>query len=147
MSIEVDIPPIAASNHEAARLADLTEGVAGEFSPFEELHGLSIDAPTWTPPSSPTAGATVWSRCRTPTRQLLRASHASRLVPTYREMSRVAMLIALREKNRNFVAALLDGGLVNPDLIATGLMMVSSDHPTAPSRCGRSRGGNFRTSR
>jgi hypothetical protein len=26
-----------------ARLADLIEGVAGEFSPFEELHGFSID--------------------------------------------------------------------------------------------------------
>ena len=43
MSIEVDILPIADSNDETARLADLIEGVAGEFSPFEELHGFSID--------------------------------------------------------------------------------------------------------
>lgn len=43
MSIEVDILPIADSNDETARLADLIEGVAGELSPFEELHGFSID--------------------------------------------------------------------------------------------------------
>ena len=43
MSIEVDILPIADSNEETARLADLIEGVAGELSPFEEFHGFSID--------------------------------------------------------------------------------------------------------
>jgi hypothetical protein len=43
MSVEVDILPIANSNDETARLADLIEGVAGEFSTFEELHGFSID--------------------------------------------------------------------------------------------------------
>jgi hypothetical protein len=43
MSIEVDILPMAETNDETARLADLIEGVAGEFSPFEELHGFSID--------------------------------------------------------------------------------------------------------
>jgi hypothetical protein len=43
MSVEIDILPIADDNEEIGRLADLIEGVAGEFSPFEELHGLSID--------------------------------------------------------------------------------------------------------
>lgn len=43
MSMEVDILPIADDNDETARLADLIEGVAGEFSPFEDLHGFSID--------------------------------------------------------------------------------------------------------
>ena len=41
MSVEVDILPIANSNDETARLVDLIEGVAGEFSTFEELHGFS----------------------------------------------------------------------------------------------------------
>jgi hypothetical protein len=41
-SVEIDILPIA-GNSETKRLADLIEGVAGEFSPFEELHGFSID--------------------------------------------------------------------------------------------------------
>jgi hypothetical protein len=43
MSVDVDILPIADCNDETARLADLIEGVAGEFSTFEELHGFSID--------------------------------------------------------------------------------------------------------
>jgi len=43
MSVEVDILPIAGDNGETARLADVIEGVAGEFSPFEELHGFCID--------------------------------------------------------------------------------------------------------
>ena len=52
MSIEVDILPIAHTNDETARLADLIEGVAGEFSPFEELHGFSIDGADRTGDSS-----------------------------------------------------------------------------------------------
>jgi hypothetical protein len=39
-SVEVDILPIADSNDETARLADLIGGVAGEFSTFEELHAF-----------------------------------------------------------------------------------------------------------
>ncbi len=36
MSVEVDILPIVNSNDETGRLADLIEGVAGEFSTSEE---------------------------------------------------------------------------------------------------------------
>jgi hypothetical protein len=43
MSLEVDVLPIAPSNAETAELADLMEGVAGEWSPFEQQHGFSID--------------------------------------------------------------------------------------------------------
>jgi hypothetical protein len=43
MSVEVDILPIPESNDETAHLADLIVGVAGEFSPFEDLHDFSID--------------------------------------------------------------------------------------------------------
>jgi len=43
MSVEIDILPISDDNAETERLADLNEGVAGEFSPFEELHGFGID--------------------------------------------------------------------------------------------------------
>jgi len=39
----VDILPIADTNAETARLADLIEGVAGEFASFEERHGFTID--------------------------------------------------------------------------------------------------------
>ena len=43
MSVEIDILPLADDSDETARLADLIEGVAGEWSPFEEQHGFSID--------------------------------------------------------------------------------------------------------
>ena len=43
MSMEIDVLPIADTNEETARLADDIEGVAGELSPFEEMHGFSID--------------------------------------------------------------------------------------------------------
>lgn len=43
-SVEIDVLPIADNTSEIARLADEIEGAAGEFSPFEQLHGFSIDA-------------------------------------------------------------------------------------------------------
>lgn len=39
MSVEVDVLPISDNNTVTAELADLIEGVAGEWSPFEEQHG------------------------------------------------------------------------------------------------------------
>ena len=42
MSTEIDVLPLGKDSRETARLADLIEGVAGEWSPFEEQHGFSI---------------------------------------------------------------------------------------------------------
>src|SRR5271156_1730476 len=42
-SLEIDILPIADDNGDIARLANVIEGVAGEFSSFAQLHGFSID--------------------------------------------------------------------------------------------------------
>lgn len=42
-SLEVDILPITDDNNITIELADLIVGVAGELSPFEQLHGFSID--------------------------------------------------------------------------------------------------------
>lgn len=42
MSGEVDILLIGGDNAEIGRLADMIDGVAGEFSPFEELHGYRV---------------------------------------------------------------------------------------------------------
>jgi hypothetical protein len=77
MSIEVDILTIADSNEETARLADLIEGVAGEFSWFEELHGFSIDGVDLDTAVLPDAGATVLSGCRTRTRPRQQESRVS----------------------------------------------------------------------
>jgi hypothetical protein len=43
MSLEVDVLPIADTNEETGRLADEIEGVAGEWSLFEQSHGFNID--------------------------------------------------------------------------------------------------------
>jgi hypothetical protein len=134
MSIEVDILPIADSNEETARLADLIEGVAGEFSPFEELHGFSIDGVDLDTAVLPDG----WRD------RLVKVQNANTAAPAGepcftgwcldKEDLCVAKLIALREKDRNFVAALLDAGLVNPDLITTRLSAVSEEHPAATER-------------
>ena len=134
MSIEVDILPIADSNDETARLADLIEGVAGEFSPFEELHGFSIDGVDLDTAVLPDG----WRD------RLVEVQNANTTAPAGeprftgwcldKEDLCVAKLIALREKDRNFVAALLDTGLVNPDVIATRLSTFSDEHPTATER-------------
>jgi hypothetical protein len=60
MSVEVDILPIATSNDETAQLADLIEGVAGEFSTFEQLHGFSIDGVDLETSMLPDGGAIGW---------------------------------------------------------------------------------------
>jgi hypothetical protein len=47
MSTEIDVLPLGKDGSETAHLADLIEGVAGEWSPFEEQHGFSIDGVDW----------------------------------------------------------------------------------------------------
>src|SRR5438874_13808157 len=42
-SLEIDVLPVADDDGEIVRLADVIEGVAGEFSPFAQMHGFSID--------------------------------------------------------------------------------------------------------
>jgi hypothetical protein len=111
MSIEVDILPIADSNEETARLADLIEGVAGEFSSFEELHGFSIDGVDLDTAVLPDG----WRD------RLVRVQNANTAAPTGeprftgwcldKEDLCVAKLIAFREKDLNFVGSLLEDGL------------------------------------
>jgi hypothetical protein len=134
MSIEVDILPIADSNAETARLADLIEGVAGEFSPFEELHGFSIDGVDLETAVLPDG----WRD------RLVKVQNANTAAPTGaplftgwcldKEDLCVAKLAAFREKDRNFVAALLDASLVDRDLIAARLSTMSVEHPAATER-------------
>jgi hypothetical protein len=125
MSAEVDVLPIAADNVETARLADLIEGVAGELSPFEQLHGFSIDGVDLETSVLPEG----WRD------RLVRVQNANTVgvvapQPQFtgwcldKEDLCVAKLCALREKDQNFVAALLQAGLVDPDLIAARLLQV-----------------------
>jgi len=132
MSVEVDILPIANGNDETARLADLIEGVAGKFSPFEQLHGFSIDGVDLQTSALPEG----WRD------RLVKVQNANTAAPTGapqftgwcldKEDLCVAKLCALREKDRNFVAALLVAGLVDSDVIAARLgMLTERSRPNA----------------
>lgn len=128
MSIEIDVLPIAETNEETNRLADLIEGTAGEFSPFEELHGFSIDGVDLETSALP-AG---WRD------RLVRVHNANTAAPggeprftgwcLDKEDVCVAKLCAFREKDRNFVAALIEADLVDPDEIARRLATVEARH-------------------
>jgi len=134
MSVEVDILPVAVDNEETARLADLIEGVAGEFSPFEELHGFSIDGVDLETSALP-AG---WRD------RLVKVQNANTAAasgePQYtgwcldKEDLCVAKLCALREKDRNFVTALLYTSLVDPAIILARLLTVEDRYRAAADR-------------
>ena len=134
MSIEVDILPIADDDQEAARLADLIEGVAGEFSPFEELHGFSIDGVDLTTSALPEG----WRD------RLVKVQNTNTAAPSGdpqftgwcldKEDLCAAKLCALREKDRNFVAALLHANLVDVQTILTRLSTVEVRHRASADR-------------
>ena len=125
---------MAVDADETAHLADLIEGVAGEFSPFEELHGFSIDGVDLNTAVVPPG----WRD------RLVKIQNASTAAPSGdpqfigwcldKEDLCVAKLCALREKDRNFVAALLDAGLIDPTIVATRLRSLDERHRTAAER-------------
>ena len=124
MSVEIDILPIADGNAETKRLADLIEGAAGELSPFEELHGFSIDGVDLETSALPEG----WRD------RLVKVQNANTAAPTGepqftgwcldKEDLCVAKLCAFREKDRNFVGALVRAGLVDAAVIASRLLTV-----------------------
>ncbi len=67
MSVEIDILPISDDNSETERLADLIEGVAGEFSPFENSMDSALTASTSARPLCRQAGVAGSSKSKTPT--------------------------------------------------------------------------------
>lgn len=127
MSTEIDILPIADDNDETARLADLIEGIAGEFSPFEQLHDFSIDGVDLETSALPAN----WRDRLIKVRNANTAAPSGKLLFTGWCLERhdlcVAKLCALREKDQNFVAALLTAGLVRQEIIIERL-------PTVPAR-------------
>jgi hypothetical protein len=134
MSAEIDILPIAENNRDTARLADLIEGVAGEWSPFEEQHGFSIDGVDLETAILPDG----WRD------RLIKVQNANTAAlsgePQYTGWCLdkadlcVAKLCALREKDRNFVAALLNAELVDAEVITRYLSKVSTKHRPAAER-------------
>lgn len=134
MSIEIDILPIADTNEETAHLADLIEGVAGEWSPFEQQHGFSIDGVDLDTAILPER----WRE------RLVEVQNANTAAPggepqftgwcLDKEDLCVAKLCAFREKDRNFVAALIDASLVDAEVIQHRLAVVPHEHAAATER-------------
>lgn len=134
MSAEIDILPIADDNDETSRLADIIEGVAGEFSPFEELHGFSIDGVDLTTSALPAS----WRD------RLVIVQNANTAAPDGepqytgwcldKEDLCVAKLCAFREKDQNFVAALFHAKLIDRETILIRLTTVDERHRKAAER-------------
>ena len=137
MSIEVDILPIAVDDEETARLADMIEGVAGEFSSFEELHGFSIDGVDLHTSILPDG----WRD------RLVRVQNANTAGPSGEPMYIgwcldkedlcVAKLCAFREKDRNFVAALVSAALIDVPTIVARLRTIAPPHRESADRASR----------
>jgi hypothetical protein len=131
MSVEIEILPIFDDNAETERLADLIEGVAGEFSPFEELHGFGIDGVDLSTSALPTG----WRG------RLVKVQNANTAAPDGelrytgwcldKEDLCVAKLCAFREKDQNFVAALVRSALVDRETILTRLLTVDERYREA----------------
>ncbi len=134
MSLEIDILPIADDNEETIRLGDLIEGAAGELSPFEGAHGFSIDGVDL----ETSALADGWRE------RLVKVQNADTAPPSgepefigwclEKHDLCVAKLCAFREKDRNFVAALMDAGLVDSDVLAERLAQLPADFSEAAAR-------------
>jgi hypothetical protein len=134
MSVEVDILPIAATADETTRLSELIEGVAGEFSPFEQLHGFSLDGVDLNTAVLPEG----WRD------RLVRVQNANTAAPSGspqftgwcldKEDLCVSKLAAFREKDRNFVGALISAHVVDVELMLQRLTTVDSAHLSANDR-------------
>src|SRR5262245_32658311 len=133
-SIEIDILPLVNDSDEAGRLADLIEGVAGEWSPFEEQHGFSIDGVDHDTAVLPDG----WRE------RLVKVQNANTAAPSGRprytgwcldkEDLCVAKRCARREKAPYFVASLLNSGLVYAEVITKRLTTVPTKHHSAAQR-------------
>lgn len=108
--------------------------MAGEFSPFAELHGFNIDGVDLQTSALPQG----W-RVR-----LVKVQNANTAAPSGepqfigwcldKEDLCVAKLCALREKDQNFVDALITADLVDPHVITTCLATVPERHRPAAER-------------
>jgi hypothetical protein len=132
--VEIDVLPIADDDGEIARLADEIEGAAGEFSPFAQLHGFSIDGVDLQTSALPDG----WRE------RLVKIQNENTAAPLGepqfigwcldKEDLCVAKLCALREKDQNFVDALITARLADPQIIAARLASVPERYRSASER-------------
>ncbi|MFN8159964.1 MAG: DUF6036 family nucleotidyltransferase [Solirubrobacterales bacterium] len=134
MSLEIDILPIADDNEETIRLGDLIEGAAGELSPFESAHGFSIDGVDLESCALPSG----WRQ------RLVKVQNANTAAPSGEPQFIgwcvdkhdlcAAKLCAFREKDRNFVGALLGAGLVESEELTERLSQLPAEFSESAGR-------------
>lgn len=137
MSAEVDVLPVAANQAAVERHADLIAGVAGELSPFEDLHGFSIDGVDLGTSVLPDGwrGRLVAVRSANTTGPGGSPQFTGWCLD--KEDLCVAKLCANREKDHNFVSALLEAGLVDIAVITERLRAVPTAHRATAARATR----------
>ncbi|HQD22703.1 MAG TPA: hypothetical protein PKY27_10655 [Arachnia sp.] len=113
-SREIDVLPMGADATETVRLADEIEGVAGELSPFDQLHRFHLDGVDETTATLPKG----WRDRLVPvqnrgTVNIVTGERYLGLCLEPHDLC-VAKLCALRAKDRRFVAALLDAAWSTP---------------------------------
>jgi hypothetical protein len=132
-SREIDLIPNLDDPVRVEELSDLIEGVAGEMSPFEETHGFALDGVDFHTSVLPDG----WRDRLVPV-----ANESTRDVVTGRQYTGwcldpadlcVAKLCAGREKDREFVFALFNAGLVDRLIVRTRLGLVSQHRDRAVS--------------
>lgn len=137
MSMEIDVMPIAEDNDVVIELGDRIEGVAGELSPFESTHGFSIDGVDM----STSALAAGWGD------RLVKVQNINTAPPSgepqftgwclERHDLCAAKLCAYREKDQNFVGALLDAELIDSEVLTERLSHMPDDFSDAAARGAR----------
>lgn len=91
--------------------------MAGEWSPFEELHGFSIDGVSLSTAALPAGWRGLVKVQNDNTAAIGGTPRFTGWCLEPHDLC-VAKLVALREKDANFVASLLAAGLVDPTVIA-----------------------------
>lgn len=137
MSMEIDVLPIADSNEETARLADDIEGVAGELSAFEEMHGFSIDGVDLETSVLPAGWRERLVKVQNPNTAAIGGDPVFIGWCLDKEDLCVAKLCALRAKDEEFVGALIEAGLVDPEIITERLSTVTDSRRRAAANAVR----------
>ncbi|WP_236742971.1 DUF6036 family nucleotidyltransferase [Mycobacteroides abscessus] len=128
------LAPIADTAAEIQRFADDIEGVAGEFSSFEQQHGFRIDGVDLGTCALPEGWRKRLVRVQNTNAAALSGHPQFTGWCVEPEDLCVAKLCAFCEKDQNFVAALLNARLVEVNTIAARLPTVEKRHLESAKR-------------
>ena len=133
LSQEVDILPPGPTRADTERMADILTGVAGELSVFDETHGFHLDGVDETTAVLPQG----WQD------RLVRVSNASTVDPITGRVYTgwcldpydlcASKACAMRDKDRNFIRALVDAGIVDPLILIERLTHISDATRAEPA--------------